>query len=133
MHSIEGWTDKFAEALRRLIDRAVWSTERNADLVGPAARRTGGLPVYADIGGCLLITPDGAVLEYAFEGESVTRVTDRSSIRLACAAAAEKHPELAELMPRDGSRCRVCDGTGRAGPMQLRCGVCDGTGRVADG
>jgi hypothetical protein len=132
MTTIDGWKQSHAEAVRALV-QGLDVAPASADPAGPAALRTGGLPVYCDMGGCLVILPSGDVLEYQFEGEVVTPVLDRPSIRLACAAAAEKYQALADLMPTDGATCATCNGTGRLGPMRLRCGVCDGTGLVANG
>lgn len=128
---IEGWDESYREVVRGLAEIAA-SVAEGSTPKSAAARRTGGLPVYCDIGGCLVITPAGDVLEYAFEGETVTPVTDRSSIRLARAAAADTHQIFASLMPTDGTKCEICDGTGRFGSAQLRCGNCEGTGLVAD-
>jgi hypothetical protein len=128
MSTIAGWTSVHADAIHHLVSATLDGIQGPARA---AAVRTNGLPVYCDIGGCLVITQEGRVLEYAFEGEQVSDITDRPSVRLACAVAAEKYPALADLRPTDGSFCKTCNGTGRLGPMQLRCGVCDGTGLVA--
>jgi hypothetical protein len=80
------------------------------------------------MGGCLLITDQGDVLEYLFEDAAVNVVSDERWIRLARVAAAEKYPQLAILKPTDGNPCTVCGGTGRLGEMQARCATCDGTG-----
>ena len=130
MPTIEGWSKAYTQVVRELVRSAASSL--GTDPWHAAALRTGGLPVYCDIGGCLVITPDGDILEYAFEGEIVTPVTDQQSMRLACAAAAEKYEMLATLMPKDGRVCPSCSGTGRLGQTQMRCGVCAGIGLVVD-
>lgn len=125
---IEGWTDRHATAVRALAE-GVASTLDPSNPRGMVARSTRGLPVYCDIGGCLVITADGEILEYEFEGGGISRVTDRASVRLARAAAAQAHGSLADLMPTDGVTCTACKGTGWL--AKLRCGMCDGTGLVA--
>lgn len=126
---IDGWSDLHASTVRALADAAASRSDAN-DPRSVAARRTGGLPVYCAIGGCLIITTTGDILEYEFEDGTITRVTDRSSVRLARAAAAQAHKSLADLMPTDGVTCTACSGTGWL--LKLRCGKCDGTGLVSE-
>lgn len=131
MTRIEGWTSRHEEVVRSAI-RAITgaSTDQPRDI---AARATQALPVYADLGGCLLLTPAGDVLEYRFEEADVKMVGDSRSIRLARAAAATEYPALADLRPTDGTTCAACEGTGNIGLARARCGECDGTGLVPAG
>jgi hypothetical protein len=62
-----------------------------------AARLTCALPVYSDMGGMLLIDPEGDVLSYDPDSQEAERETDERWRRRAKAVA--KHPELIDLMP----------------------------------
>jgi hypothetical protein len=93
---LNGWTDDLSSTVDRL--RVAYTTGAEENPYGiAAARKTEGLPVYCDIGGCLAITRDGRILEYAAYDESVTEVTDPEWISRALDAAAAKFPELRPL------------------------------------
>jgi hypothetical protein len=99
------------------------------------ARRFDALPVYSDMGGALLLRPDGEVLSVLWDSESEARPAERRWRLLGLAAAAEQFPELTPLLPSRPATalsCPACRGTGRwrragvePGPW---CGECMGLG-----
>lgn len=79
-----------------------------------AARATGGVPVYEDVGGILVIGPDRGVLLYTPSDGRATLATDPWE-RMAFIRAAKLHDELAGLAPPrpgDARICTCCGGTG---------------------
>jgi len=122
MTTINDWTSATSSIVSRLYEQA---------LVGPqpvaqVAQRTKGLPVYLDMGGSLVLTPQGEVLEYVFETDTISSVTEPCSLRLAAVAAAQRYPELGVLRPPRGERCTACHGSGTL--HRVRCAECDGDG-----
>jgi hypothetical protein len=69
----------------------------------------GGLPVYSDMGGVLVVLDDASVLEYSPETGTVRSPEELWRV-LALAQAARKHPSLAALMPvkPEFVRCVSC-------------------------
>lgn len=130
MSPIDGWSDQHANTVRALINQIRSEAAEATPLEREASLCTDGLPVYMDLGGCLLITPDGSVLEFAPETAAVSVVTDPSWIRVARTAAAERYEALAGLRPRGETACPTCGGKGFFGSDPVRCGTCGGTGRV---
>jgi hypothetical protein len=131
--SIEGWSHAYAERVRELSRKIAASTDEGLSAMRDAAARTGGLPVYCDLGGCLIITPEGTVVQLEYSFDTVSTVTDPSWLRAARVAAAKTHPELEGLQPGGARICAACAGTGRIRQARgLRCGVCYGIGFVDD-
>jgi len=100
------------------------------DHLRTAAIRVPGLPVYADMGGVLVIKSDGSVALYREEQDLVEPV-DRDPWRtLALIQAARTYPaELHALQPTrpdDAIPCEDCDGTGEL--HTAICGACLGAG-----
>lgn len=127
---IANWTGELEREVASLRDAIL--ADASKAVLQDAARHTGGLPVYCDIGGCLAITPDGEIVEYSLDDERVTPVTDPRLRRLALAAASESYSQLASLKPRDGVElCQQCRGTGKV-LDGIRCGCCEGTGWVVE-
>jgi hypothetical protein len=91
-------------------------------------------PVYGDLGGTLLVSADGAVYCQDHNTLEVHLESDPGWQRLAWAAAAEKIPELRELLPArptDTPTCEACGGTGHVQvtpASQAWCGACSGIG-----
>lgn len=102
-------------------------------------RRLEALPVYADMGGVLLLTPDGRVLRLPHEPADAPAVeADPQWSLVALVRAAEAYPELAVLLPvRDAAseECAECGGSGRldVGATQFLCGACQGLGWRLEG
>jgi hypothetical protein len=94
------------------------------------ARQFNALPVYADLGGTLFITTSLQVLSMRSDDTAVVEEHSPQWRLVALVAAADRFPELKQLLPVRPSNvatCAVCLGTGRLeqGP---RCGVCFGLG-----
>jgi hypothetical protein len=97
-----------------------------------AARATGGLPVYCDVDGCLVLLETEEVVRYEPDTGRVTAVTEERWRRAALVAAARRFPSLADLRPIRPTcaiTCESCRGEGEilAG---VPCGVCMGTGWI---
>jgi hypothetical protein len=120
---------RFDEIISSLSKRL--GTDAESDDVRAAAKLTGGVPVYADIGGILIVLTDGRVVHFDPDTHIVTPVTDTKWRRVALANAARKFPELATLLPArptDARSCTVCGGTGVL--LGANCGSCSGLGWV---
>jgi hypothetical protein len=118
--------DRTAAALSRLCEEA---THDVAEEVRRVAILTGGLPVWSDMGGVLILKPDGSVLEYDKEEGTVRPASERSHT-LALVEAALKHPELRALGPErppEAHTCPQCSGSGVV-MGNVVCGVCMRTG-----
>jgi hypothetical protein len=120
--AIHGWAQEISLVVSRLYEQAL----KGPQPIAQVAQRTKGLPVYLDMGGSLVLTPQGGVLEYAFESDSVSTVTEPAALRLAAVAAAQRYPELSMLRPARGERCSTCNGSGKV--HSVRCARCDGDG-----
>ena len=97
------------------------------------ARTTNALPVYSDWSGSLAVTPDGEVLFYDSESGQVTPVTDDAWSIVAAVSAAQKYPDLRDMLPDrppTAKSCGVCSGTGRQMPGKAFCGKCSGLGWI---
>jgi hypothetical protein len=96
------------------------------------ARGTGGLPVYADLGGGLAVKSDGKVVQYSWETREV-READGDMTRLAIARLVREHPAFAELLPdrpAEAEPCGACAGTGLV-LEQFDCSQCLALGWTA--
>jgi hypothetical protein len=90
------------------------------------ATRFGALVVYSDLGGVLMLCPDGSIMSLGWDDEEPSEPSDGWRI-LGLAAAAYRFPELAELAPErpaTAAPCRACGGPG--------CQACFGMGWVPD-
>ena len=120
-------TQETADAIRRLSREAALSGQ--PEEVRPAAAQTGGVPVYCDMGGILLVTAEGIVLTYDDSG--AVRVEPEEGWRtVALVHAARKFPELEPLRPikpEGALPCAACSGTG---PVfdKIDCGACFAAG-----
>lgn len=124
---------RLAEEIRALLERTLVGLPVDAAtaLDKQVALATGGLPVYADIGGAIAITPEGEFRSYDHETTEVSASVDAKWRRVALTHAAEKYPSLAALRPMkpsDAIGCPQCHGTGRLLKDLLRCATCVGTG-----
>jgi hypothetical protein len=101
----------------------------------PVVRRAGALPVYADLGGALLIERTGRVLSIStnqsWDEDAVTEEErDDNQVTVAYVCAAELFPSLNFLRPArppSAMDCSKCCGTGRLriGRVSLvGCGSC---------
>jgi hypothetical protein len=120
-----------SEVIRRLAKEVARS--HGWPWLAEAARAAGALPVYADMGGAVLIAPDQSVLFYDWETSSVRQMPAEDWRLLAFAKAARRFPELRSLFPPRPSNavdCSQCQGTGLI-LERLDCGSCFGVGWVA--
>jgi hypothetical protein len=114
--------------IRRLYEQVVatavgWEKE--------VASITGGLPVYADMGGALAMTPEGLILRYDDETGDVVEEADERWQQIARISAAERYPDLMQLRPvrdEEAKDCSVCGGSGRV--LGVRCAHCLGLGWI---
>jgi hypothetical protein len=91
---------------------------------------TGGVPVYQDMGGILLIVPLSKVVRYDCERDCIAEVTDAPWRLFAFVCAARKYPELvplAPMRPPNANACPVCIGTGFI-LDNITCATCMGLG-----
>jgi hypothetical protein len=121
--------------IRSLVERWLASPDR-ADLT-EAVRVSGALPVYSDMGGTLLLRPDGEILflEDASEDDEPQFETDEGWRITAIVVGAERYPELRPLLPirpAVAEACGACDGQGRIRVAEISrgflCGTCRGLG-----
>jgi hypothetical protein len=101
-----------------------------SDTTRQAARATGGLPVWSDMGGLLVLMPTTEIIQYDLESRTLSPVHRPEWQVLALVKAARLHPELAGLMPArpaTAASCDQCAGTGRLFDA-VDCGQCMGTG-----
>ena len=93
------------------------------------------LPLYSDIGGTALLSPDGQVWELAWDADR-PKLTDKRWRILALVNGAERFPELRELLPvprEPAPVCPACQGAGRfsfppATDSRVLCFQCAGLG-----
>lgn len=120
---------EIGETIRRLAAEAARNSESSA--IRQAAQATGALPVHADMGGALVVTAEGDVIQYDFETGATTRPDENWKV-LGLAKAARRFPELRNLAPEkptDAVRCRSCAGAGTM-PGNTDCATCWGTGWI---
>ena len=118
---------KTSEAIRRLAAKA--AQEPGSSVIKEVAQATGALPVHADMGGALAVTPEGDVIQYDFE-TGATSAPEGNWRILALAKAARRFSELRELAPPKPNSAVVCPSCGGRGVTlgNADCGACWGTG-----
>jgi hypothetical protein len=94
----------------------------NHELDRPFATRFGALVVYGDLGGALMVRPDGSVLAAGWD-DTEASVPSEGWCLIALAAAAFHFPELADLAPERPATARPCPMCGGPG-----CKTCYGLG-----
>jgi hypothetical protein len=124
-------TMDLANVVGRLSEEAAQST--SSPDIREAIRRTGGVPVYADMGGVLLITREGDVWQYDHESVAVGVELEERWRQLALARAARHFPDLRGLAPQRPAGAIDCPSCGGAGVIMetLDCGVCSSTGWIS--
>lgn len=124
---IENWNDD----LRRAVVRRYAELSKDTSIYWEAAQATTGLPVYCDLGGCLVIDATGRVTIFDLDSKLVRELEDESWLQVACLAAAERYPEFLPIKPRrpsTASNCNVCGGSGRNSQFDIPCAKCMGVG-----
>jgi hypothetical protein len=109
-------TDEMSCRILRAL-RAVQAGEERDDWLGhdgyrDLARRVGALPVWSDMGGYILLRPDGELLTMD-DGEAPRPLTHKGWRLLGLVSAAELFPELRPLLPprpADAGSCPRCAG-----------------------
>ena len=106
------------------------------------AQRLEALPIYADMGGNILIRPDGELLFVSIDEDEdnpgvVTSLIEPKWRTIALVVGSEKYPELRELLPSrplNAQDCQHCGGRGRIDPLPeikgILCGYCDALGWI---
>lgn len=100
-----------------------------------AATATGGAPVYADVGGILVILENGEVVCFDPETSAVEPISDTRWRTVALVHGARKFPALASLLPvRPGTAatCPACGGSGTI-LQNVTCATCFGLGWLQAG
>jgi hypothetical protein len=87
------------ESHRAGVDCSDWQRE--------VAIRYGALGVYGDIGGALMVRPDGSVLGAGWDDDQATAATEGWRI-IGLAAASYWFPDLAALTPERPTNARIC-------------------------
>ncbi len=121
---------KLAAIIRRLSQEV--AAEASPSRTREAARRTGAVPVHSDMGGILLVAPNGSVLHYHPDSGDVSTATEERWRILALVKAARKFPELEPLRPRRPASAEVCTQCGGEGVVlgHVDCAVCWGSGWI---
>jgi hypothetical protein len=79
------------------------------------ACRFDAVPVYSDLGGALLLRPDGKILRVGWEDEEKAEPADQRWSLMGRVAAAEFFPELRALAPSPPASADNCPNCGGAG------------------
>ena len=82
--------------------------------LGAMSREVGALPVYRDVGGCVMLRPDLSVVVCDWDSYE-TRVADSVLARRTRYRAGQMYPELESLLPDQppgANACPKCGGTG---------------------
>ncbi len=125
-----------AAAVRQAHSQLPDQPESPADAV---AKRVGGIPLFSDVRGTLVMLVDGTVVEVRYDDEDAKPIqVSREDITLGLVAGARRYPWLSELIPRrpaNAVSCFPCGTTGElAYPVEegrsdtLWCGSCHGLG-----
>jgi hypothetical protein len=108
--------DLAAKILRWMEELAADTDPRSAHLRRVAVD-TQALPLYADMGGCVAIRPDGELISVDWDKpKDWTRETQPRWRTIALAVGSWKYPALVDLLPARGPEdrdCVECAGTGR--------------------
>lgn len=127
--TIQNWNSELAELVARLCASVAADPQRSeADRL--AAKMTGGVPVYSDMQGSLVLTEDGRILRWMADEEKAEAVNDDRWTRIALRRAGAAYAGLSQLVPRrptDASDCVACRGTGTI-LESVDCAVCAGYG-----
>src|SRR5262245_45579543 len=128
---IRNWNKCLALVVEKQLKELLEKRNEKYTFLVEAARATGGLPVYCDMGGCLTITTERQIVAYDFETQVIEAVIDEKSQRLALITAGENYKELESLLPSKppgAKKCTECDGTGLVFYGKIRCAACCGAG-----
>lgn len=118
--------------LAALVQAAFDARSPENDVPARYARRHGGIPLYGDMGGVLLLRPDGTIWEILLDADVATPVTADQRAH-ALATGIRRYPWLAELLPKipaGATLCTDCHGEGelQLGTARPFCGGCHALG-----
>jgi hypothetical protein len=129
------FTPSLLEALmeRRAEVASAWA--RSPDVIH-LAEMHGFLPLLADMGGVAGLTPDGSVIELAWDDLVPRPVASRRWRDLSLLRAIKRYPELRAIVPARPAEARDCESCGGTGvvkingqPIRATC-VCGGLGWI---
>lgn len=115
------------EVVRRLSSEAASSA--TLPEAREAALSTGGVPVFADVGGVFVLAVDGTILYYDYDLHTARPEEDHRWRTLALVHAARNFTELRLVAPVRSEfdiNCSECNGEGTL--FGFDCGRCFGTG-----
>jgi hypothetical protein len=130
---IPKWTPELAGRVAKHLEAILTRPPSSADVMGQAARRTNGLPVYGDLGGVIALTPGGELISYSEETDTITPVQEGLWQDVALAYLGRRYPDLRELLPErpaQASACPSCSGSGWMMDGRLFCRLCRGLGWI---
>lgn len=128
---LQKWNSKIKNEVDNCIDkllRGVWPTSSQQMSI---LHKTSSLPVYSDISGSLVLTPEGKVFHYNPDSEIISEVLDDRWKTIAVVSAVETFPTLADLLPLkppSAISCKSCSGSGKLFDGRVLCGDCGGLG-----
>jgi hypothetical protein len=98
-----------------------------------AGREHNALPLFADLGGAVLLRADGTFLELEWDEptERTPRLLEQPSYAPALAIGAERFPCLRPLLPprpANAITCDTCHGRGRLPVVSIPCAACAALG-----
>jgi hypothetical protein len=119
------------------ITTAIQALDPAAGWLDELGHRHSAIPLYADIGGAVLLRSDGVFLELEWDQETEHHPRECSDLTstVPLVAGAERYPWLKGLLPvrpSDARPCTSCQGLGRIvltnGSGRILCGVCGALG-----
>jgi hypothetical protein len=127
------WSRKLAALIEEYAQ--LWANSGHGGLPtsagSPAAQI--GLPVYSDLSGTLVLTPQGTIRYCDGESGESIEISDEKWVTIALVSAVEKYPDLAALLPEpplNAEGCRECEGRGKHFGDAVLCGHCSGLGWI---
>lgn len=124
--------DAIARSVRARIDHVREDATETNRYGRELATRFDALPLYVDLGGAILLTPDGWLVEFDDDRDALRPVLDPYWASAALVSGARKYGELRSLLPgRPGETtdCSTCGGAGHLpGFGDVLCGHCGGLG-----
>ena len=133
---------RIPDAIAEQIRTAVLSLDSSRGLPDRVGREHGAIPLLADLGGAVLLRPDGVVLELEWDQhtERHPRELAEPASTVPLVAGCERYAFLKALLPSPPSSapaCSTCQGTGRifAGISSghVFCPACGALGWIAPG
>jgi hypothetical protein len=128
---LDRWTPEIAALVRDHLVNILSGVVSCSDWKREAARRTDGIPVYADLGGVITLSLLGDFVLYDPESETVSPVQEELWRNVALASLARHYPDLRGLLPPrpdEAALCPTCSGSGWTMEGRLFCTVCRGRG-----